>query len=141
MSTINVLVAVNVGQALASGNNDIGNFVYMVDSTGYSNNGQGGHELTTTVTVGDTIVWTVVPIDPAEQVVITGFTGVAIGTNAAQGQIINPVQYPQYSPTGSVWGGFVTSTSSNPDQYSINLLLNGSVHVSFDPFIISNAPQ
>ncbi|MDA8444146.1 AidA/PixA family protein [Paracidovorax valerianellae] len=145
MTTINVLVAINVGQALngiAAGNANIGNYVYMVDSTGKSNSGQGGDELVTTVTVGDTLTWQVVSIDPSEQVIITGFTGAAIGTNA--GNIVNPVQYPQYNPTGSVWGGYVTAPTSpqgSQSQYSLQLLLNGQSHGWFDPFIISNAPK
>ncbi len=144
MSTVNVLVAVNVGQALvsiANGNSNIGQYVYMVDSTGYSNSGQGGNELTTTVTSGDTLVWQTVSIDPSETVVITAFSGQAIGTNPAVGQIITPVQYPQYNPTGSVWGGYINSTSNGPDQYTMTLLLNGGVHGWFDPFIISNPAQ
>ncbi|KUJ00060.1 hypothetical protein [Vibrio sp. MEBiC08052] len=140
MSSVNVLVAVNVEQALvqaASGNTNIGNFVYMVDSTGYCSSGQGGHELTTTVTSGETIVWTVQSIDPSTEVTIIGFEGNAIGTPGGS-HIINPMQYPQFS--GSVWGGQVYAASSGPDQYSIRLLLGGGVHCWFDPFIISNAP-
>ncbi len=143
MSNINVLVAINVGKALtgiAAGNTNIGNYVYMVDSTGQANSGQGGNELVTTVTVGDTLIWQVVSIDPSEQVIITQFTGDAIGTGGSH--IVNPVQYPQYNPTGSVWGGYVTATTNGgKSQYSLQLLLNGQSHGWFDPFIISKAPQ
>ena len=143
MTTINILVAVNVSQAAASvanGNTNIGPFVYMVDSTGYTGNGAGGDELTTTVAPGDTVVWQSVSVDPSQTVTMTGFTGSAIGTNGGS-EIINPVQYPQYNPAGSVWGGYITGTTNgSADQYSISLLLNGSVHGWFDPFLISNAP-
>lgn len=139
MTTINILIAVNVSEAMASvakGNANVGSFVYMVDSTGHSGNGAGGDELQTTITPGDNVVWQSVSVDPSETITMTGFTGTAIGDRG----IINPVQYPQYNPAGSVWGGFVKGTSNGPDQYSISLLLNGQVHAWFDPFLISIAP-
>ncbi|MFA6051413.1 MAG: hypothetical protein WC762_02370 [Methylobacter sp.] len=136
MTTVNVLVAVNVGQALNqivnTGNANIGEYVYMADTTGYSGSGEGTDELTTTVTVGGTLIWQTVSIDPSQTVTITGFSGQAIPS------VVNPVQYPQYS--GAVWGGSVNSTTQGSEQYTIGLLLNGGTHAWFDPFIVSNAP-
>lgn len=143
MTTINILVAVKVSEAVASianGNTNIGQFVYMVDSTGHVSNGAGGDELVTTVAPGDTVVWQSVSVDPSQTVTMTDFTGTAIGTAAGSTNIINPVQYPQYNPAGSVWGGYINGTTNGKDQYSISLLLNNSVHGLFDPFLISNAP-
>ena len=130
MSTINVLVAVNVGQAIAQ--NNLPEYVFMVDTTGYSGNGnEGGNELVTTLQNGDTIVWSVVSIDPSQTVSITGFTGAAIPN------MVNPAPYPQYNST--VWGGRINE-AGNHVQYSIDLLLNGNVHMTFDPFITATNP-
>jgi hypothetical protein len=126
------MVAVNVGQAIATGN--LGEYVFMVDTTGYSGNGsEGGNELVTTCTNGDTVIWNVVSIDPSETVAILGFSGEAIQNN-----MINPGQYPQYA--GTVWGGRVNSAGTNV-QYSMELLLQGNVQQSFDPFLTANNVQ
>jgi len=134
MTQINVLVAIDVANAealIAGGNNNVGQYVFMMDSTGYMGNGQGGHELTTHCKNGDTIVWSVVPIDPATTVSITGFSGSAIP------DMINPAAYPHYGNT--VWGGPVDKAGDGV-QYSISLLLQGSAHGYFDPFITATNP-
>ncbi len=132
MTTINVLVAVNVGQAAIAQN--LNQYVFMEDSTGYSGNGSSGQELVTTCTNGDTVIWQVVSIDPSETVVIVGFTGAAIPN------MINPVQYPQYD--GTVWGGSVNSAGTTV-QYSLSLVLNGDYNtpLQFDPYLTANDPQ
>ncbi|MFY9259837.1 MAG: hypothetical protein WAO71_04930 [Gallionella sp.] len=130
MATVYVMVVVNVSQAVASGN--LGAYVYMADTTGFSGSGQGGNELITTVTDGSTIIWSVVPIDPATSVSIVNFTGQAIPG------LIKPVEYAQYNDT--VWGGQVLSLGTHV-QYSMTLLLNGADQLTFDPFITSNPPQ
>lgn len=128
MATINVLIAVNVGQAIA--NQNLQNYVFMVDTTGYSGNGsEGGNELLTTCNNGDTVIWDVVSIDPTETVAIVGFQG-----NAFPG-MINPSSYPQYS--GAVWGGRVNSAGTGV-QYTLNLQLQNNVKMSFDPFLTAN---
>lgn len=130
MSTINVLVAVNVGEAIAK--NNLSAYVFMVDTTGRSGDGnEGGNELVTTVQNGDTIVWTVTSIDPNEKVSILGFTGQAISS------LVNPMQYPQFD--GTVWGGRVNRTGTHV-QYSMVLLLEGTVHMTFDPYITATDP-
>jgi hypothetical protein len=134
MTQINVLVAVDVGHALTLGANaNVGQYVFMEDTTGSMSSGQGGNELTTTCTNGDTIVWQVVSIDPTLTISILSFSGAAIGPTA----MINPAPYPQYQ--GTVWGGHVNLPGTNV-QYSLNLLLNGSVHAWFDPFLTSVNP-
>ncbi|MEM4989238.1 hypothetical protein V8G57_17750 [Collimonas sp. H4R21] len=131
MSTICVLVAVNVGQAVATKN--LSKYVFMVDTTGYSGDGsEGGNELITTCRNGDTIVWTVASIDPAESVAILGFAGQAIPN------MVNPMKYPQYD--GTTWGGRVNQ-AGNHIQYTMTLLLEGSVQLTFDPFITATNPQ
>jgi hypothetical protein len=132
MATINVLVAVNVGQAVAQQN--LSKYVFMVDTTGYSGSGgEGGNELVTTCENGDTIVWNVTSLDPAEQVSIHNFAGTAISNG-----MINPAPYPQYDNT--VWGGRVNAKGSNV-QYTMTLLLAKNTLLTFDPFIVASNPQ
>lgn len=127
MTTINVLIAVNVAQAIATGN--LGSYVFMADSTGLCVSGQSSpNELVTTCQNGDTIVWSVVPISPSDTVSIVNFNGSAIPG------MINPGAYPQYN--NAVWGGRVLSSGTNV-QYSMELLLNNQ-QMSFDPFITAN---
>jgi hypothetical protein len=130
MSTVNILVAVNVGQAIATG--DLGSNIFMMDTNGYLGSGGGGSsELQTTCFNGDTLVWSVVSIDPNETVSILAFSGAAIPNT------VNPAQYPQFN--GTVWGGRVNQPGQRV-QYSITLLLENKVHLTFDPFITANNP-
>ncbi|HEY8099054.1 MAG TPA: hypothetical protein VIE65_23575 [Methylobacter sp.] len=131
MSTVNVLVAVNVGQAIAQ--NNLSKYVFMVDTTGYSGNGsEGGNELITTLYNGDTLVWTVASIDPNESISIHSFGGSAIPN------MVNPAPYPQYNNT--VWGGRINQAGTNV-QYTMTLLLENNVLMTFDPFITATNPQ
>lgn len=131
MATIYVDVLVNVAKALAE--NNLSKYVFMVDSTGYSGDGsEGSNELKTKCENGDTIVWSAVSINPGEAIAILGFTGQAIPN------MVNPQQYPQYD--GTVWGGRVNQAGNNV-QYTISMLLEGNVHMSFDPFITATNPQ
>jgi len=103
------------------------------NTTGYSGNGnEGGNELLTTCTNGDTIIWTVASIDPNETVAILGFSGTAIPN------MINPGSYPPYAQT--VWGGRVNSAGTGV-QYTMELLFQGNVQQSFGPFITANNVQ
>lgn len=130
MSTVNVVVTVNVIQAIQSRN--LGANVCMVDTNGYLGSGnEATDELITKCINGDTIVWTVVPLDPNEAVIITGFQGTAIGA------MINPAQYPQFN--GTVWTGRVNQVGTHV-QYTMSLLLGGSTNLSFDPFITATNP-
>jgi hypothetical protein len=130
MSTIYVNVLVNVAKAIAE--NNLAKYVFMVDSTGYSGDGsEGTNELRTHCENGDTIVWSAVSINPGESISILGFNGQAIPN------MVNPQSYPQYD--GTVWGGRVNA-AGNDVQYTISMLLENNVHMSFDPFITANNP-
>ena len=130
MSTVNVVVAVNVAQAVATGN--LGANVYMVDTNAYmGSGGEGTAELWTKCSNGDTIVWTVISIDPNEKVSIVGFSGNAIP------ETIKPTRYPQFD--GTVWGGRVNQASAKA-WYTMTLLLAGSKELGFDPFITATNP-
>jgi hypothetical protein len=115
---VDVLVIVNVGKAIA--NNNLSKYVFMVDTTGYSGDGsEGGNGLITTCHEHDTI-------DPAETIRILGFSGQAIP------YMVHPRLYPQHG--GAVWGGRVNEAGTKV-QYTMTLLLAGSKHLTFDPFI------
>jgi len=131
MSSISVLVAVNVAKALDSHN--LGAYVYMVDTTGYSQSGQGGNELVTNCNNGDTICWTVAPIDPNTRVSIHNFAGQIISSN-----MINPAPYPQTN--NMTWGGRVNA-AGNHVQYTMDLLLESQTILGFDPFITATNVQ
>lgn len=129
MSTVNVLVAIDVSQAVGQVN--LNNCVFMMDTNGFlGSNREGGDELLTTCFNGDTIVWSVTPIDPNTVVSISGFTGNAVPIT------INPAPVQQNS--GTVWSGRVNAAGTNV-QYSISLLVgNTNIPMSFDPFITAN---
>ncbi|WP_322042149.1 hypothetical protein [Paraburkholderia sp. J67] len=130
MATLYVSVLVNVAKAIAE--NNLGKYVFMVDSTGYSGDGsEGSNELRTRCENGDTIVWSALSINPGEQISILGFGGQAIPN------MVNPQRYPQYD--GTVWGGRVNSTGNNV-QYTLTMLLENNVHLTFDPFITATNP-
>lgn len=132
MSQVNILIAVNVAQAINTGR--LGDYVYMVDDslTGKSS-GEGGDELSTVCENGDTIVWRVESIDPDQDVSINRFDGDIITT-----EMINPAPYPQLD--SSTWGGKVTRTGTKV-EYRMYLTLNKNTVQSFDPFITATNPQ
>lgn len=130
MATVNVLVAVDVEGALSSGN--LGANVYMVDTNKYAGSGaEGTDELQTKLNIGDTIVWSVAPIDPGTNADISGFAGTAVSD-----KYINPVQDPlsaqAYESKFQPPGGTASGTSF---QYTLSLSFEGKV-MTFDPFLI-----
>lgn len=133
--TVYAAVIVDVAHALSS--DDIGGNVYLFDSTGYNASGKDGQKLTTTVTPGDTIEWSVKPIDPDNTVTISNFTGSAIGKSGGT-HIVDPAKVQKYKK-GSAWRGKVYAPSDGADPYTIELILNGTKG-SFDAYLISNAP-
>lgn len=134
---VNVLVAVNVAEAIKSENTgNLGKFVFLMDGSGYSGDGnEGTDELVTTCENGDTIVWHVVSIQPNLSVTIAGFDG-AIKTAP---ELIDPAPYPQLD--SETWGGLVRRSSDGKVQYSMYLSLEGTPAQSFDPYIIANNSQ
>ncbi|MEO1088240.1 MAG: hypothetical protein AAFY88_28755 [Acidobacteriota bacterium] len=127
MSEIDILMAVDVEGALSSGN--LGANIYMVDSTGYAGAGnEGTDELITIAANGDTLKWTVAPIQPSGVVSIAGFSGSAVPTQ------INPVQDP-LSP--AVWEAeFKTTAGAGTQyQYTCTLAFEHGKELSFDPFL------
>lgn len=135
MSTVNVLIVVDVEGALGSNPPNANGHVYMVDTNGFIGSYQEGQEeLVTVVANGQTIVWSAAPVDPSTNVAITGFTG------AAPGNQISPVQLP--GGWGNSWSSQVSvplGSSGTLYQYSVNLQFEGpnGTTLSFDPFLKS----
>lgn len=130
MSSVNVLVAVDVEGALTSGN--LGQNVYMVDTNKYAGSGaEGTSELQTKLSIGDIVTWTVAPIDPGTNVSISSFSGTAVSDG-----YINPVQDPlsakafesKFQPPGG-------SASGTSYQYTMTLSFEGK-NMTFDPYLI-----
>ncbi|TWB12288.1 hypothetical protein FBZ89_12667 [Nitrospirillum amazonense] len=131
MATINIMVAVDVetAQSTASGN-VITKGLYMIDTTGYEGTAEGGNELTTPCNAGDTLVWTIYPINPSDNIAITGFTGTAVNDKIFQnlGQ--------QKTPAGVVYWTCAINfgTQSGSYQYSLNISMSGKSY-TYDPFV------
>ncbi|WP_299770206.1 hypothetical protein [uncultured Tateyamaria sp.] len=131
MSTVDVLMMVDIEGALASGN--LSQNIYLADTNGYLGSyNEGQDELSTKLHNGDTIVWSVAPIDPGTNATIASFSGTAVAD-----KYINPVPDPL---SAGVWeskfqppGG----TAGKSFQYNATLEFNDSKELTFDPFLIS----
>lgn len=83
MSTVDVLMMVDVEGALASGN--LSENIYLVDTNGYLGSyNEGQDELSTKLHNGDTVVWSVAPIDPGTNATIASFSGTAVSDQIHQ---------------------------------------------------------
>lgn len=130
MATVNVLMMVDVEAALASSN--LGANIYLVDTNKYLGSGdEGQDELATKLNIGDTIVWSVAPIDPGSNATIKSFSGQAVSD-----KYIDPVQDPL---SAGVWetkfqppGGSAGSSY----QYSATLAFDNDRELTFDPFLV-----
>ncbi|MDR0281246.1 MAG: hypothetical protein LBJ37_25565 [Paucimonas sp.] len=125
---IYVLVVVDVEGALASGN--LGTNVYLVDTNKeFGSSAEGQEELVTSCTDGQIVIWSVSPINPGDNVVISGFTGQMVS---------DKVCVPQQSTlvTGeTVWSARVESQGATGQyQYSCTLSFDGDA-MTFDPFL------
>ncbi len=131
MATVNVLMAVDVEGALSS--NNLGANVYMVDTNKYAGSGaEGTSELRTKLNIGDIIVWTVAPIDPATNVEISSFSGTAV-TDKYIIPVQDPLSHLSFESFFQPPGGTPSDTSF---QYSITLSFEGNKEMTFDPFLI-----
>lgn len=134
MSTINVLIVVDALGAATSG--DLQSNVYLVDTNKHVGSGNEGQAELYTACVstnkkGDTLVWSIAPVDPGSDVSINGFTGQMV-------QQPNPALVPTANGDGS-WSGMLSPNLPVGDiQYSVNVSVDGKV-MGFDPFLqVSN---
>jgi hypothetical protein len=130
MSTVCVLIAIDVEGALSS--SSLSNNLYMMDTDKFQgSSGEGTAALVTKLAIGDTIIWSVAPIDPNTNVQIKGFTGQAVDN-----KYIKPVQNP-LSPTDWL-SKFQPPGSANPgDRFQYTLVFSFEGHeMTFDPYLM-----
>lgn len=131
MATINIMIPIDVetAQSTASGTT-ITSGLYMIDTTGYEGTAEGSNELVTPCDAGDTLVWTIYPINPDDNVAISGFTGQCVTSNVFQ----NLEQ--QKTPAGvSYWTCVINEgQASGRYQYSLTIKMSGKTY-SYDPFV------
>lgn len=128
MKIVNVLLVVDVENAIATGNLQ-GN-VYMVDNNKTSgSHGEGGSELYTACRDGQLVQWRAVGVVPQNDVKIHEFFG-----DAPSEGIITPREVYD-----GIWAARVESRGvSNTYQYSMYLSFNGHT-MWFDPFLVVTA--
>ncbi len=124
MNTIDILVVVDTGHALSSGN--LSNFVLLVDDTN-PDRLVASNELTTPVSNGQNIQWRVVSIDAGQELSIKSFQGQAVDDG---------VIAPKSSQTGNdtYWSSEVETRTAATYQYTMTLTIEGKDMI-FDPFL------
>jgi len=128
MKNINVLMVVDVEGALASGNLTAN--IYLIDTNKYFGSGSEGQaELVTTCKDGEIIIWSVVPVNPGNDVQIISFEGEIITKN-----ICKP-RKTELPGGAQVWSGRVESQGATAKyQYNCTLSFDGK-SMTFDPFL------
>lgn len=128
MKDISVLIVVDVENAIAA--NDLSGNVYLIDNNKNSgSNHEGNFELVTACSNGQLISWSVVGVVAENQVEINNFTGDMI-----KDKICLPQKTPSQGRT--YWQGRVNDTTvGDKVQYSVELLMDGTRTMSFDPFL------
>jgi hypothetical protein len=131
MATINIMIPIDVetAQSTASGTT-ITQGLYMIDTTGYEGTSEGSNELITPCNTGDVLIWTIYPINPADNVVITQFTGQCVSQGIFQKLV------PQTTPAGVPYWTCVINNgaSAGQYQYSLDINLSGKIY-TYDPFV------
>lgn len=127
MNRIDILIAVDVDGALASGSLEAN--VYLVDTNKYLGSwNQGQSTLQTVCQDGQELTWGVAPVDPATSVSIAGFSGQMVSAKLCQ-----PMTDP-LSGSGA-WSGLVESQGQFASfPYTATLDLEGQ-QMSFDAAI------
>jgi hypothetical protein len=130
MSIVSVLIVVDVEGALAQG---LPTNVYMVDTNKHVGSGdEGGNELYTACTNGDTINWAVTPVSPETSISITGFTGQMVDDGICTPESVK-------AGSESYWTGVVQAQNvTGQQQYSVVLSADGN-SMTFDPFLVISA--
>lgn len=116
---IRILIAVDVVGALSAGT--LQGFVYMVDTNQYLGSWQEGQSTLNTVCQdGQALTWSIVPVDPGNEVNIAGFTGPMVDQ-----KICTPVQDPFAGNT--VWSGRVETQGAFAGlAYAVTVAMGGT---------------
>ncbi len=126
MSSVFIIVIVDVEGALSS--NDLNSNVYAVDSVGYMGTyGEGTSDLSSKVSSGQIVQWSIVPVQPNGVVSISGFGGPAVD----QG-VITPCQ-----EVGGSYGSEFKSVADSGTQYQYVVVLDFEGRImKFDLFLV-----
>lgn len=119
MNRIDILIVVDVVGALAAGS--LQGSVYLVDSNKYLGSWQEGQSTLNTVCQdGQTLTWSVTPVDPADSVTIAGFSGTLVSDH-----ICVPTQDAFLG--SSAWNGLVETQGAYASYpYTVSLALSGT---------------
>lgn len=119
MNRIDILIAVDVIGALAAGT--LQGYVYVVDSNKYLGSWQEGQSpLNTVCQDGQLLTWSVVSVDPGNQVAISAFSGQMVDQKSC-----TPAPDP-FAGDG-VWNGRVQTQGAYASlPYTVALSMNGS---------------
>jgi hypothetical protein len=125
-------VDVETAQATASGN-VITSGLYMIDTTGYEGTAEGSNELSTPCDAGDVLVWTIYPINPSDNIAISGFTGQCV--SSGQNSVFQRLSAEETASGVNYWTCVINEgTSSGTYQYSMNIKMSGKTY-TYDPFV------
>lgn len=125
---INISTFVDTETILQNGGVPSSQVIYMVDDNVLGGSiGEGGNELNSACSPGDTLVWTVQSINFSDSVTITRF-------NNSSGDVFG--QNPNANGS-STMSGNVTLTGN--ETYQLTILINGAVQYQWDPFLTSTA--
>ncbi len=127
---VDVLVAVDALGASQPNQGGLQNNVYLIDTNQHMGSGREGQsELVTACSDGQMIKWTITPIDPDDDIAITGFKGQMISDG-----VCVPVQVN--APSGPYWEGRVEARdTTGQQQYSMVVKIDGQDGYTFDPFL------
>lgn len=124
MNTIDILVIVDTGHALSTGN--LSNFVLLVDDTN-AERLVASNELTTPVANGQVVQWRAVAIDDGQELTIKGFQGQAVDDG-----VIAPE--PSNIGNDTYWSSEVETRDAGTYQYTMTLTIEGKDMI-FDPYL------
>jgi hypothetical protein len=133
VSTVSVLIVVDVEGTLSSNPPSLCSNLYLVDTNKFiGSTGEGQPTLATVLEQGDHVVWSVAPIVASNNVSINGFQGTAITDG-----IITPINRGDRT----WWATFnpapppVPYLSGQSFQYSVTLQFDDGLTASFAPFL------
>lgn len=118
MNRIDILIAIDVLGALAAGT--LEGYVYLVDTNKYLGSWQEGQSALNTVCQdGQSLTWSITPVDPGSQIDITAFSGQMVDQNIC-------VPAPDPFMGNTVWNGRVETQGAFASYpYSVTVTMSG----------------
>lgn len=118
MNRVDILIAVDVLGALAAGT--LQGYVYLVDTNKYLGSWQEGQSpLNTVCQDGQALTWSVIPVDPGNEIDITAFSGPMVDQKIC-------VPAPDPIADNTVWNGRVETQGAFASYpYSVTVAMSG----------------